>query len=161
MMLDRAPYRRSGFSLVEVLMAVLVIGIGVIPVISIFLSSSRTVEKGGVMLAATIGAQNILDRVKSDEFLWDHLEQTFPVPGDKLPGVELPSFFATKYQATAQVSIRLAPGHTILGTGAKETNLAEIVVEVHWVENGANRQTRLLTYKANTNSFNVRTSTKF
>ncbi len=96
---------RRAFTLVEVMLAVLIIGIGVIPVISLFLQSSRTVEKGGEMLAATIAAQNILDRVKSDDFIWDHIGQTFPVPGDKLPGVELPRFFAEKYKATAEVAI--------------------------------------------------------
>ena len=38
-------------------LAVLIIGIGVIPVLSLFLQSSRTVEKGSEMLAATIAAQ--------------------------------------------------------------------------------------------------------
>jgi len=152
---------RAGFTLVEVLLAMLIIGAGVIPVITLFLSSSRTVEKGGLLLEATIAAQNILDRAKSDAFLWANVPLATPIPSDKFPQFDLPEFFRKKYQASGTLVIQEAPDHTVIGTGQKETNLIQIAVTVNWIENHFARTARLLTYRANTNSFDLKTSAKF
>ncbi|MFZ2957302.1 MAG: prepilin-type N-terminal cleavage/methylation domain-containing protein [Candidatus Ozemobacteraceae bacterium] len=152
---------RRGFSLVEVMMAVLIIGAGVIPVIAVFLQSSRTVEKGGAILEATIAAQNILDRARSDAFLWGHIPLDTPIPDEKFPQFQLPGFFKDKYKASGTLKIEQAPGHTVLGTGANEQNLVQLTVTVNWVENSTARTSRLITYRANTNSFDLKTSSRF
>lgn len=153
--------RTDGFSLVEVLMAVFIIGVGVVPVILLFLTGTKTVEKGGVILEASIISQNILDRARSDSFIWKREQQTINIPDPKFPEFKIPEFFKKKYQASATLTIEEAPEHTILGTGAKETNLLQLTVILHWLESGIPKEYRMLTYRANTNSVNLKTSAKF
>ncbi|MBF0499981.1 MAG: prepilin-type N-terminal cleavage/methylation domain-containing protein [Candidatus Riflebacteria bacterium] len=152
---------REGFTLVEVMIAVLIIGAGVIPVMAMFMQSSRTVEKGGAILEATIAAQNILDRAKSDAFLWSNIPLEISIPDDKFPQFKLPNFFAEKYKASGTLKIELAPGHTVLGTGEIEQNLIQLTVTVNWIEYQSLRTSRLITYQANTNSFDLKTSARF
>ncbi|MBF0547356.1 MAG: prepilin-type N-terminal cleavage/methylation domain-containing protein [Candidatus Riflebacteria bacterium] len=152
---------KSGFTLVEVMIAVLIIGAGVIPVLTLFMSGSRTVERGGLILEATIAGQNILDRAKSDSFLWAHIPLDIKIPDEKFSQFSLPEFFSKKYQASATLSIDTAVGHTILGTGANDPNLIQITVVIYWVENNFARSTRILTYRARTNSFGLKTATRY
>ncbi len=152
---------RRGFTIIEAMLALLIVGAGIVPVLALFLSGSRTVEKGGLILSATIAAQNILDRAKSDSFLWDNIPLTVDLPSDKYPQFSLPRFFRDKYKASGTLDISLAPDHTVLGTGDKETNLVQVTVILNWIENGFPRTTRLVTYRANTNSFKLKTSAKF
>lgn len=150
-----------GFSLIEVLLASFIIGVGVVPVILMFLSGTRTVEKGGVLLEASIAAQNILDRARSDSFIWKTVPVTVNLPDKSYPEFRLPEAFSKKYQASGTLTVELAPGHTVLGTGANEKNLLQLTVILSWLENGMPKEFRLLTYRANTNSLNLKTSTNF
>ncbi|HNX76387.1 MAG TPA: prepilin-type N-terminal cleavage/methylation domain-containing protein [Candidatus Rifleibacterium sp.] len=153
-------FRRSGqgFSLIEVLLASFIIGVGVVPVLLMFITSTRTVEKGGVLLEASIAAQNIIDRARSDSFLWKSVPVTLVIPDKEFPEFSIPEAFARKYQASGTLSVESAPGHTVLGTGANETNLLQLTVILTWIENGMPKEFRLLTYRANTNSVNLKTS---
>lgn len=150
-----------GFSLIEVMLAVFIIGVGVVPVISLFLSGTKTVEKGGVILEASIISQNILDRARSDDFIWKLDKQTINIPSKNYPEFRIPEFFQKKYQASATLTIDEAPDHTVLGTGARETNLLQLTVILRWLESGIAKEYRMLTYRANTNSLNLKTSAKF
>lgn len=152
---------KSAFTLVEVMMAVMIIGAGVIPVLSLFLTGSRTVATGGVMLEASIAAQNILDRARSDSFIWANVPATISIPDSGYPEFYLPPSFMAKYQAKGTLVIEEAPGHTIIGTGANETNLLQLTVLLHWTENGMPKEYRVLTYRANTNTINLKTSARF
>jgi len=150
-----------GFTLVEVMMAVFIIGVGVLPVIVMFLQGTRTVEKGGVILEASIAAQNIIDRARSDSFIWKTVPLTISIPDKDYPDFKLPEGFMKKFQASGTLTIEEAPGHTIIGTGANEKNLLQLTVILKWLENGIEKEFRLLTYRANTNSFNLKTSVTF
>ena len=152
---------RRGFSMLEIMLAVFIIGVGVVPVLNLFLSSSRTVEKGGVILEAVIAAQDILDRAKSDSFIWDHIPLKVAIPDERFPQFAIPRYFSQKYQATASLIIQPAPGHTVIGTGFNEDNLIHVGVEIFWIENGRPRSSRLETYRANINSVNLKTSARF
>lgn len=152
---------KSAFTLVEVMMAVMIIGAGVIPVLSLFLTGSRTVAKGGVMLEASIAAQNILDRARSDSFIWANIPATISIPDPDYPEFYLPQSFVAKHKANGTLIIEEAPGHTIIGTGANETNLLQLTVLLHWIENGMPKEYRVLTYRANTNTINLKTSARF
>jgi prepilin-type N-terminal cleavage/methylation domain-containing protein len=154
-------FRRAGFTLMEIMLAVFIVGVGVIPVINLYLTGSRTVERGGEVLRAAIAGQDIIDRAKSDAFLWDHIPLAVKIPDPNFPDFTIPKNFAAKYQATATLMIDKAPGHTVLGTGFNEENLVQIAVTVYWQENGRQRSTRLVTYRANVNSFSMKTSTRF
>ena len=161
MSLSRKEYlsgKARGFSLIDVLLAVFIIGVGVIPVIMMFLSGTRTVEKGGVLLEASIAAQNILDRARSDSFIWKTVPISLNIPDKDYPDFRIPESFVNKYQASGTLTVEVAPGHTILGTGANETNLLQLTVILNWLENGIPKEFRLLTYRANTNSVNLKTS---
>ncbi len=147
-----------GFSLIEVLLASFIIGVGVVPVLLMFLSGTRTVEKGSVLLEASIAAQNIIDRARSDSFIWKTVPVTVNIPDQEYPEFRIPDVFAKKYQASGTLVVETAPGHTILGTGANETNLLQLTVILSWIENGLPKEFRLLTYRANTNSVNLKTS---
>lgn len=153
--------RSHGFTLIEVLLAVFIIGVGVIPVIVMFLQGTRTVEKGSVILEASIAAQNILDRARSDSFIWKTVPLTINIPDKDYPDFKLPEGFSEKYLASGTLTIEEAPGHTIIGTGANETNLLQLTVILKWLESGIEKEFRLLTYRANTNSVNLKTSVTF
>ncbi len=157
----RNPKKPRGFTLLEIMLAVFIIGVGFLPVMNLFLTGTRSVEKGGVILEANIAAQNIIDRAKSDSFLWDHIPLEAPIPDPRFPEFSLPAFFVAKYKASGTISINPAPGHTVIGTGMNEENLIQIVVTINWNENQKLRTSRLLTYRANTNSFLLKTSTRF
>lgn len=152
---------KKAFSLIEVLLAIFIIGTGVFPVMMLFMTGSKTVEKGGVMLEASIVAQNILDRAKSDSFLWQTVPVAIVIPDPQYSEFKIPEFFMKKYKASGTLTIEEAPNHTVLGTGAKETNLLQLTVILNWLENGNPVSYRLLTYRANTNSVNLKTSAKF
>ena len=152
--------KTQGFTLIEVMLAVFIIAVGVIPVIGLFSSGSRSVEKGGVILEASIAAQNIVDKAKNDSFLWKKIPIMIQVPSKQYPIFKLPKFFSKKYKASGTLSIEVAPNHTILGTGAKEKNLIQITFILNWIENGMPKKYRVLTYRANTNSINLKTSAK-
>lgn len=153
--------KKSAFSLVEVLIAVFIIGVGVMPVMMLFFSGTKTVEKGGVVLQASIVSQNILDRAKSDSFIWKVVPLTINIPDEQYPEFKIPEFFHKKYKASATLTIEEAPDHTVLGTGAKEANLLQLTVILSWLEMGLTKEFRLVTYRANTNSLNLKTSAKF
>ena len=151
---------KNGFTLIEVMLAIFIIGVGVIPVIGLFSSASQSVEKGGVILEASISAQNIVDRAKNDTFLWKQIPLTINVPDKKYPMFTLPKFFQKKYKASGTLIIEEAPNHTILSTGAKEKNLIQLTFILNWIEYGAVKHYRVITYRANTNSINLKTSAK-
>lgn len=153
--------KKTGFTLIEVLLAVFIIGVGVVPVLLMFIQGTRTVEKGGVILEASIAAQNIIDRARSDSFIWRSVPKTISIPDKDYPDFSLPESFMEKYKASGTLTIENAPGHTVIGTGANETNLLQLTVILKWLESGMVREFRLLTYRANTNSVNLKTSAKF
>jgi len=126
-----------------------------------FIQGTRTVEKGGVILEASIAAQNILDRARSDSFIWQTVPVTINIPDKNYPEFTLPETFREKYQASGTLVIEEAPGHTVIGTGAKEQNLLQLTVILNWLENGVPKEFRLLNYRANTNTVNLKTSSTF
>lgn len=152
---------KAGFSLVEIVITLFIIAVGVFPVLSMFLSGTRTVERGGSTLEASIAAQNLLDLARSDFFLWQNIPREIEIPDPNFPQFELPEIFAERYNATAKVVLEQASGYTIPGTGQKERNLARITVKINWTENNVPREFRVLSYRANTNAVNLKTSSRF
>ncbi len=155
-------FNRLGVTFIEILIAIFVVAVGVIPVLSLFLKGTRTVESGGVIFQVAIAAQNIMDRVRSDAFIW---QQTMPVnvviPSNDDKGLYLPEDLIKHYKARAELKIDVAKGHTIIETGEPEENLYQIDVKITWVENGVNKNFSLMNYRANINSQTMKTSTRF
>ncbi len=152
---------KKAFTFVEILIATFIIGVGVLPVLTMFLSGTRTIESGGVMFQVAVAAQNIMDRVRSDTFLWESMPVKLEIPSDNDRGLSLSSELKTHYKAKAFLNIDVAEGHTVANTGDKEENLYRIDLKITWVENGIQKQYTLMNYRANTNTFNYKTSTRF
>ena len=74
-------FRSRGFTLIEVTIATIIIGIGILPVLSMFMTGTKFVEKGELYLMASIAAQNLLDLARSDEFIWEKIPNKVSVPG--------------------------------------------------------------------------------
>jgi prepilin-type N-terminal cleavage/methylation domain-containing protein len=152
---------KRAFTFVEVLLAIFIIGVGVLPVLTLFLTGTRTIESGGLIFQVAVAAQNIMDTVRSDTFLWQGLPVNIEIPSDKDRGLYLPAELVKKYKARAFLNIEVAKGHTILNTGEPEENLYQIDIRITWEENGIKKQYSLTNYRANTNWQNMKTSTRF
>ena len=160
--LDKTFSSKKGVTFVEILIAIFIIAVGVIPVLSLFLTGTRTVESGGNIFQAAVAAQNIMDTARSDSFIW---EQNIPfdmaINSNKERGIYLPAELVKKYKAKARLTIDTAKGHTILDTGEPEYSLFQIDVVINWVENGVKKEYSLRNYRANLNSQTQKTSTRF
>ncbi len=157
----RCKRNKKAVTFVEILLAIFIIGVGVLPVLTLFLTGTRTIESGGVIFQIAVAAQNIMDTVRSDTFLWQGLPVAIKIPSDKDRGLYLPEELVKKYKAYAELKIDVAPGHSILKTGEPEENLYQIDIAVYWEENGFNKKYNLTNYRANTNWQSMKTSTRF
>lgn len=77
---QKKPNRNAGFSLVELLIAVTILSIIVIPLMHLFLSSARLNVKSRQTLRATTVAQDIMEGLKAYDV--DELQQQFNHPQD-------------------------------------------------------------------------------
>ena len=152
---------KRAFTFVEVLLAIFIIGVGVLPVLTLFLTGTRTIESGGLIFQVAVAAQNIMDTVRSDTFLWQGPPVDIKIPSDEDRGLYLPTELVKKYKAQAFLKSDVAKGHTILNTGEPEENLYQIDILVTWEENGIKKQYSLTNYRANINWQTMKTSTRF
>lgn len=153
--------KKRAFSFVEILIAIFIIGVGVLPVLTLFRQGTRNVESGGVIFRIAVAGQNIIDRVRSDTFLWEGLPVELVIPSDNCRGLSLSEELVAHYKAKALLKIDTAKGHTVADTGDNEENLYRIDLKITWVENGVNKEYTLTNYRANTNSVNYKPSTRF
>ena len=153
---------KKAITFVEILIAIFIIGVGVLPVLRVFLTGTRTIQTGSNIFQAAVAAQNIMDTARSDSFIWNHdIPLNMPINSNKERGVYLPVELVKKYKATARLIIDEAKGHTILDTGEPETNLYQIDVIINWEENGIKKHYTLQNYRANINPQTMKTSTRF
>ncbi len=152
---------KRAVTFVEILLAIFIIGVGVLPVLTLFMTGTRTIESGGLIFQVAVAAQNIMDTVRSDSFIWVEMPVNIIIPSDKDRGLYLPAELVKKYKAHAELKIDTAPGHTILRTGEPEVNLFQIDIVVYWEENGVKKNYSLTNYRANTNWQTMKTSTRF
>ncbi len=64
-----------GFTLVEVLVAVVILAVVVVPLLNSFYTASRTNAKAKKLMDATTAAQNVFEELKAeklDDFIHDH-----------------------------------------------------------------------------------------
>lgn len=134
----------QGFTLVQVMIAVFLLSIALIPLATVFFASTRNVERGGEILDATIVTQTLMDSVKNDKFLFDHRNATIEIPSDKYPQFVIEKNFMERYKARAKVRIEKAPDHD-------DPDLLCITVTLYWFEDTVQKETSLVTYMANIN----------
>ncbi|MBR4570734.1 MAG: hypothetical protein IKO19_08755 [Candidatus Riflebacteria bacterium] len=152
---------KRAVTFVEILLAIFIIGVGVLPVLTLFMTGTRTIESGGLIFQVAVAAQNIMDTVRSDTFMWEEMPVDIIIPSERDRGLYLPAELVKKYKAHAELKIDTAKGHTILRTGEPEVNLFQIDVVVHWEENGVKKNYSLTNYRANINWQTMKTSTRF
>lgn len=152
---------KRAVTFVEILLAIFIIGVGVLPVLTLFMTGTRTIESGGLIFQVAVAAQNIMDTVRSDSFIWVEMPVDIIIPSERDRGLYLPAELVKKYKASAELKIDTAKGHTILRTGEPEVNLFQIDIVVHWEENGVKKNYSLTNYRANINWQTMKTSTRF
>ncbi|HOT75296.1 MAG TPA: hypothetical protein PK467_05885 [Candidatus Wallbacteria bacterium] len=143
-MRSKRPAANKGLTFTQVLIAIVLLSVTVIPVASVFFVSNRNVEKGGALLDATIILQSIIDTVKDDKFIFDNKGKSISFPDPKYPALEIEKNFLERYKASGVIKIEQAEGHNDAG-------LAELSVTLYWNENGVKRETSINTYVANIN----------
>lgn len=154
--------KRLGFSLMEITIAILVLGFGLLPVLSVFMQGSKFVEKGELYLRASIAAQNLLDLARSDDFIWERVPNKVHVTNGagNYPQFKLPESFIKKHKANATITVDQVQGATTVGTGLQENRLLQISVKINWYEKEIEKNLTLTTYKALLDSVSVKTSTR-
>ena len=160
-LLKRSRKSKQAVTFVEILLAIFIIGVGVLPVLTLFMTGTRTVESGGLIFQVAVAAQNIMDTVRSDTFMWQEMPVAIKIPSEKDRGLYLPKELVKKDKAQAELHVDGAKGQTILNTGEPEENLYQIDIEIHWEENGIKKNYSLTNYRANTNWQTMKTSTRF
>lgn len=134
-----------GFTLIQVLIALFVLGVALVPATSLFLQSSKNVERSGALLEATIAARSILDEIRSQPFLLDNMGAVIEVPSEKYPSLAVPPHFRVKFKGRAQVEISQAE------PGKYSGRLREVRVTIRWTEHGKERSLDLYTLESNLN----------
>ena len=141
---------KNGFTMAEVMIVIIIVGFGLLPVFSMFMSGTSYVERGAEQLTASMAAQNLLDVARSNDFIWEQIPNTVTLPEEtpKYPQFQLPEGFVKHYKARAMIKVEEAPNHTVYSTGSVEHNLLQISVLITWEEHGKTCNARLVTYKA-------------
>ena len=159
---------KKGFTFVEILIAIFIIGVGFLPVLTLFLSGTRTVESGENIFQVSIIAQNLMDSVRSDAFIWRQnmpfkleIGGQYQVDPNDDNRLYYPEEFITKYKGNITITIDEAQGQKVLDTGEPESNLYQIDVVLDWMENGVKKNFKLTNYRANINSQTMKPSTRF
>ena len=76
---------QKGVTFIQILIAIVLLSIMVIPVASVFFTSNRNVEKSGALLDATVIIQSVIDTIKTDRFIFDNKGKTIDFPNEKYP----------------------------------------------------------------------------
>jgi|GEM_PF-6489826 len=134
----------KGLTFVQVLIAIVLLSITIIPVASVFLASNRNVEKGGALLDATIIIQSVIDTIKDDKFIFENKGKTIKFPNNQYPDLAIEKGFAERYKASGEIKIVDAEQHN-------DPNLVSLTVTLYWTEDNVARQTSIVTYVANLN----------
>jgi prepilin-type N-terminal cleavage/methylation domain-containing protein len=118
---------KKGFTLLEIILALAILVIGVVGVLVIFPVGLRASKRGGDFTMATILAQRQMETIRRvGHAIYGtahHPERTFPAPDDKF------SF-------------------SVVGTATAIANLSRVTVEIYWIDRGAVRSERFITYLA-------------
>jgi len=135
---------QKGVTFIQILIAIVLLSIMVIPVASVFFTSNRNVAKSGALLDATVIIQSVIDTIKTDRFIFDNKGKTIDFPNEKYPDIVIEKGFLEKYKASGKIIIEEAKGHN-------DKDLTSITVTIVWTEDGVARQTSIATYVANLN----------
>lgn len=131
---------KPGFSLIQILIALFIISVALVPVSYLYLTSNKNVMKGGAVLEATIIASSLLDQVRSQYFILSNLNQKIRVPDDAYPQFTIMDHFRDKYNAWAEIDI------SNYDPGQYKNDFRRIMITVFWEENQQQRKLQFITF---------------
>ncbi len=136
------PPPRAGFTLVQVLVAIVVVSIALIPASSVFTASTRNVQRGDLRLAAAMAAQSLIDDLRLRRDVFEITEERVLLPSPLLPGLDIPAVLLPVIDRSAEVRLKRDPHFPDLAR--------EVTVAVRYDEYGVERETLLSTLVTDT-----------
>jgi prepilin-type N-terminal cleavage/methylation domain-containing protein len=119
----------SGFNFIEVLIVVAIIGIALIPLINLFMTSFRMNKAGYYYLQANLCAQEILELIKEEKSSIDFTHTPMVISEKKL-GYKFNDSFS-KYSPTATIKL----------SDYDFEKLYEVAITIKWKEQGKKYKT--------------------
>jgi len=142
----------NGFTLLQVLIAIVILGVALIPISRLFTGGIKNISKSEVMLEATIFASTLMDTVRNHKFLLRNKgKRIIKVPGP-YKQFNVPQHFLKKYKGKAEI-------HILPSRDFKD--LCEIKIRVSWIERKRKFETWLYTLMSNINDSVITNNTKF
>jgi general secretion pathway protein I len=126
-----SPAAAAGFTLLEVMVAVAIVAIALVPLLRLHLLSLDATMRAQGLTTATLLAQEHMAMLPP-----------FPEPGEEKGGFEDPKLVGFHWQTM------VTEDEVILGTSAQLVKLRHIVVTVVWVEGQREHHYTLETYAA-------------
>lgn len=141
---------RAGFSLLQILLVMLLVGILCGPIINAFLEGTFRIGRSEAVHEITIAGMGVLDRIDRMETLVRLRGRSVPLPAPEAPGAVLPEDLVSRFGCQATLEVRPAEGFLDPATGSAERDLYRIVLTLTWRERRGRFVTRLATLRANT-----------
>lgn len=132
-----SPQDSSGFTLLEVIVALTILALGLVTVLELFASSTRLGAKASQRTQAAVYAQNVMDRLFAQQTLEDG-EQSGELPNGYVWRVRIQEI----YPDDDTNRLREADNQTDF------LHLKEISVSIVWQENAASREFLLHSLRA-------------
>jgi len=137
-----------GFSLIQVVIAVAILGMAYIPVSSLFIASTRNIKGGDLKLSATLAAQTMIDELKHDRTIFRFQNKEIKIPSNIFPTLRLNPELVKYYKAIAIIKIRKDEKFP--------TILRKITVNIKYSDHGSERNIYLSTIAADNKSIHYR-----
>lgn len=128
----------SGF--IQVLVALVIVGLALAPSIGVFSRSTQLIASGRAALEAAMAAQYILDLAMEGPFMVQNMGQTIELPSPALPEAVLSERFKKRYNGKAEVKIEY---------DGRDPRLMWAEVKVYWTEDGRELNRVLRSARAN------------
>lgn len=146
--MNRPPAPRRGFTLVQVLVAIVIVSVALIPATSVFTASTRNVQRGDLRLAAAMAAQSLIDDLRLRLELFDITEERITLPSPLLRGLDVPAALLPSLDRSAEVWLKRDPHYPTLAR--------EVTAVVRYTEYGVEREALLSTIITDTRERHLR-----
>jgi len=80
--------KNRAFTLVQILIAITIMALAIIPLSRLFVTSSKNVKKSEAILEASVFAATIIDSVSNAKFIKENVNKIFYIPEDRLDEVK-------------------------------------------------------------------------
>ena len=138
----------SGYSLVEVMVAIMILAIAIIPMVGMFDTGLNAATRSGNYDTARAFADTKLEQAKS--LTYTEVRNNFPRPGDTTPSPDPPATISTesglpsgfsysvrKRYLTPPPANTTSTSATLTPAGTTDTGIIELTVTVRWGNNNS------------------------